>query len=152
KPIGGTEDSWTPPHWIESWQWAQGDGFVRDLADRTTLQQLGDERAELEADERSLLSEIIRLNTFLGLKRRMSDAVLAALPKFALAIRQLGNGTGISASRHRRSIREATFEAAIAVPCWILPEWRVSEQLPAELGAFDLVIVDEASQSDITAL
>ena len=43
-------------------------------------------------------------------------------------------------------------EAAQAVPCWILPEWRVAEQLPAELAAFDLVIIDEASQSDITAL
>ena len=34
----------------------------------------------------------------------------------------------------------------------IMPVWRVSETLPAELGSFDLVIVDEASQSDITAL
>ena len=33
-----------------------------------------------------------------------------------------------------------------------MPEWRVSEQLPPTLGMFDLVIVDEASQSDITAL
>ena len=33
-----------------------------------------------------------------------------------------------------------------------MPEWRVSEQLPSNLGMFDLVIVDEASQSNITAL
>jgi very-short-patch-repair endonuclease len=49
-------------------------------------------------------------------------------------------------------IRQATLDAADAVPCWILPEWRVSEQLPAKLNAFDLVIIDEASQSDITAI
>src|SRR6202035_4694516 len=35
-----------------------------------------------------------------------------------------------------------------AVPCWIMPAWRVSEQLPSKLGSFDLVILDEASQSD----
>jgi len=35
------------------------------------------------------------------------------------------------------------------VPCWIMPSWRVAEQLPGELGTFDLVIMDEASQSDI---
>jgi superfamily I DNA and/or RNA helicase len=28
----------------------------------------------------------------------------------------------------------------------------VSEQLPADLAAFDLVVIDESSQSDITAL
>lgn len=33
-----------------------------------------------------------------------------------------------------------------------MPEWRVAEQLPAELATFELVIIDEASQSDITAL
>jgi hypothetical protein len=39
-----------------------------------------------------------------------------------------------------------------AIPCWIMPHWRVSETLPAQLGAFDLVVIDEASQSDIAAL
>ncbi len=33
-----------------------------------------------------------------------------------------------------------------------MPTWRVSQFLPAEVGSFDLVIVDEASQSDLTAL
>jgi len=33
-----------------------------------------------------------------------------------------------------------------------MPTWRISESLPAVLGSFDLVIIDEASQSDITAL
>ena len=39
-----------------------------------------------------------------------------------------------------------------AVPCWIMPTWRVSEQLPATLASFDLVILDEASQSDAREL
>src|SRR3546814_19796885 len=33
-----------------------------------------------------------------------------------------------------------------------MPHSRVSESLPAELGIFDLVIVDEASQSTVSAL
>ena len=39
-----------------------------------------------------------------------------------------------------------------AIRCWIMPHWRVSESLPSELALFDLVIVDEASQSDLWAL
>jgi superfamily I DNA and/or RNA helicase len=39
-----------------------------------------------------------------------------------------------------------------AVPCWIMPTWRISESLPATLASFDLVIFDEASQSDISAM
>jgi hypothetical protein len=33
-----------------------------------------------------------------------------------------------------------------------MPHYRVSESLPAELGCFDLVVIDEASQSDLSAL
>jgi hypothetical protein len=33
-----------------------------------------------------------------------------------------------------------------------MPTWRVAEQLPAEMGAVELVIIDEASQSDVTEL
>ena len=39
-----------------------------------------------------------------------------------------------------------------AVPCWIMSHARISEAMPPRLGAFDLVVVDEASQSDLWAL
>lgn len=68
------------------------------------------------------------------------------------AFHAMGAGTGIRAIRHRRNAREAMTRAYRAVPCWVLPEWRVSETIPAEVGLFDLVIIDEASQSDIWAL
>lgn len=151
-PALATPDPWTPSDWRESWEWSRADGFIKKLADRGTIARLSAERTDLEAKQRSLLGEVVRLRTFLGLKRRMTNRIQAALAKFASAVARLGAGTGKSAGRHRRVIRDATMDAAAAVPCWILPEWRVSEQLPAELAAFDLVIIDEASQSDITAL
>lgn len=64
----------------------------------------------------------------------------------------MGSGTGVRAIRHRATARAAMLRAYQAVPCWVLPHWRVSETLPPEIGLFDLVIVDEASQSDIWAL
>lgn len=43
-------------------------------------------------------------------------------------------------------------DAQSAVPCWIMSHAKVAESMPAKLGAFDLVIVDEASQSNRWAL
>ena len=83
---------------------------------------------------------------------KITDSIEAALNKFTAAISRLGQGLGKSAARYRRIIRNSTFEASHAIPCWIMPEWRVSEQLPPDLGLFDLVIIDEASQSDVTSL
>jgi len=125
---------------------------VRHITDRRQTVALSSRRAALEHEQRRLLGEVIRLRTFMGLRRGITTTIATALTKFAMTVRKLGAGTGKAAERHRRAIREAAMEAAGAVPCWILPEWRVAEQLPSELAIFHLVIIDEASQSDITAL
>lgn len=151
EPVTG-DDRWTPETWGASWEWARADGYIRKLSDRCALEALSARRTELEDRQRRLMGEVVRVRTFIGLKLRITGSVAAALQRFALHVRQLGAGTGKSAERRRRAIRQATLDAAGAVPCWIMPEWRVAEQLPSELGIFDLVIIDEASQSDITAL
>jgi very-short-patch-repair endonuclease len=144
-------DTWTPANWRDTWEWAQADRFLRSLGDRQKVRFLTERRAAAETEQRRLFAEVIVLRTFLGLKPRLSEKVKSALAKFTAAIARLGQGTGQGAARQRRIIQEATQDTAHAVPCWILPEWRVAEQLPSELGVFDLVVVDEASQSDITA-
>jgi very-short-patch-repair endonuclease len=147
-----SEDAAVPVTWRRTWEWARTAGFIRRISDRDRIVQLSARRTELEAEQRRLLAEIVRLRTFIGLKQGITEKVSAALAKFVASVRRIGAGTGKSAERHRRASREAALDAAAAVPCWILPEWRIAEQLPSELGCFDLVIVDEASQSDITAL
>lgn len=79
----------------------------------------------------------------------MTGPVRAALMMFVTALRKIGKGTGKGAGRHRKDARTAMAQCYGAIPCWIMPSWRVAEQLPSELGSFDLVIMDEASQSDI---
>jgi AAA domain len=146
------DERWTPLDWRAAWEWARGEGYLRSLGDREGFRALSIDRNAAEAEQQRLFAEVVRLRTFLGMKSTLTQRVQAALARFSSAIARLGRGTGKTAGRYRRIIQEAAFDAAQAVPCWILPEWRVAEQLPAELGAFDLVIVDEASQSDITAL
>lgn len=145
-------DPWISSTWKDSWDWARADGHMRDISNRGMLATLSAKRAALDQKQRELLGEIVRVRTFIGLKQGITGRIASALTKFAMKVRQLGAGTGKSAERHRRAIREATLEASDAVPCWILPEWRVAEQLSSELATFDLVIIDEASQSDITSL
>ena len=137
----------------ETWEWACAAGYLRRITDRAHAANLSARRAALDDEQRRLLGEIIRVCVpFMGLRRGITTTIATALTKFAMTVRKLGAGTGKAAERHRRAIREAAMEAAGAVPCWILPEWRVAEQLPSELAIFHLVIIDEASQSDITAL
>jgi hypothetical protein len=50
------------------------------------------------------------VRTFIGLKQGITERIASALTKFGIKVRQLGAGTGKSAERHRRAIREATLE------------------------------------------
>jgi very-short-patch-repair endonuclease len=152
EPVEGVDDPWTPANWSESWIWARQRSFLQEIDGRERLKLLAAERLTLDADLKRLLAEVVKLRTFLGLKVNMTERIAGALSRFMTHIANIGAGTGVRARRYRRDARTAMEECYAGVPCWIMPTWRVSEHFPAALGAFDLVIVDEASQSDVTAL
>lgn len=74
-----------------------------------------------------------------------------ALSLYISSLSKMGKGDGKRALRHRRNAQEAMKKCYDLVPCWIMPLDKVCEQMPAEIGLFDLVIIDESSQLDITA-
>ncbi len=152
QPAGDTDDPLTPGAWRESWQWARVSGYLRRIDGRGRIRHLSQLRLEYEDDRRKTFAEVVKLRTYLGLKRNLTDRIQAALVMFTQALSDLGTGKGIRAPRFRRFAREAMERCYSAVPCWIMPTWRVSEHLPAEIGSFHLVIVDEASQSSVEAL
>ncbi len=116
------------------------------------LKKLAKDRHEVEGDLSRAYRDIVVKRTWLKLAENASPSIRAALQAYLNAIQKIGKGTGKRAVRYRQDARMAASQANPAVPCWIMPHYRVSESLPAELGCFDLVIIDEASQSDLTAL
>jgi hypothetical protein len=112
-----------------------------------SAQRLVGQRLGIETELREGFARLVKERTFFNLAVSMKGAAKAALQGFANIIRRLGAGGGQRAVLHRQNARQATEGCYDAVPCWIMPSWRVSEQLPAALGMFDLVILDEASQS-----
>lgn len=152
EPVNEAPDRWTPATWRESWNWARQESYLGRIDGRDRIRSLANELLQHEDELRKTFQKVVEERTFLGLMTSMTEQVQSALVQFVAAIRRIGKGTGIRARRFRRDARTAMERSYSAVPCWIMPTWRVSESLPAELGSFDLVIVDEASQSDITAL
>ena len=55
-----------------------------------------------------------------------------------------------AAARDHEDLAAAMATCADAIPCWIMPTWRISQCLPARLAAFDLVVLDEASKNDVS--
>lgn len=148
----GSEDELIPGDWSKRWRMRRLSTWLSRIDRHSRLIEIGKERAEKEELLREAYERSIELRTWLQLSLKATDNVKSALAAYADAVRRIGKGTGKRAGRYRRQAREASDRAKWALPCWIMPHYRVSESLPADFGLFDLVIVDEASQSTVSAL
>ena len=152
EPAGDAADLAAPNEWREAWEWAARLTYLETIGASSYLAELHQERLEIEKALRDGFAALVKERTFFNLAATMKGSAKAALQGFANIIRRLGAGTGQRAVLHRQNARQAMQNCYEAVPCWIMPTWRVSEQLPATLASFDLVILDEASQSDAREL
>ena len=108
-----------------------------------------------------VVCELVAASAKRALRRGMSAETCASLQRLVSAVSNTapssssagggGNDSGRSA-RYRQDLANALEGCASTIPCWIMPTWRISQCLPAHVGSFDLVVLDEASQSDIGAL
>jgi hypothetical protein len=137
-----------PPDWQQAWDWAAQLAYLQAIGATDDLAKLHAQRLLIEQDLRDGFARLVKERTFFNLAVTIKGTAKSALQGFANIIRRLGAGGGQRAVLHRQNARQAMEGCYDAVPCWIMPSWRVSEQLPAALGTFDLVILDEASQSD----
>lgn len=151
-PATAELDVLTPISWREAWNWRLAVLFLDRIDGHKKIRELFEERRKLTSALARTYQDLVAEKTWLGVHRNSPDAVRQALQTYLNAVQSMGGGTGVRAVRHRKTAREAMTRAYQAVPCWVLPHWRVSETLPAEIGLFDLVVIDEASQSDIWAL
>lgn len=147
-----SDDKLLPESLLQDWRLKRLAGHLQAIDSQEEFKKLSAMRTGIEHDLARAYDELVVKRTWLKLVEKATPGVRAALQAYLNAIQRLGKGTGKRAFRYRRDARNAAAQAHRAVPCWIMPHYRVSESLPAELGCFDLVVIDEASQSDLSAL
>jgi very-short-patch-repair endonuclease len=135
-----------------SWDWAATGDWLRgqDTTDVNTLQA---KAAMIEEQLRSQVERLaaVRAWTHAVSPGRLTGQAQADLHQYAQLVRRLGKGTGKYADRRRADIRKAMDRCRAAVPVWIMPIYRIAEQLRVAPNMFDLVVVDEASQAGLEA-
>jgi len=75
-----------------------------------------------------------------------------ALQGWKLTEKKIGKGTGKNAAKYRKEAQKLMTICQTAVPVWIMSINKALETLDPAKNKFDVIIVDEASQSDISAL
>ena len=145
-------DSAQPPgDCASAWRWRQ---WCQELDRRASVSmtELQERLDKTENDLREVAAQIIEHETWAAQCERTGLQAKQALMGFVQTIRKIGKGTGKRVPELLRKARELLASARRAVPVWIMPLSRVYESFDPREKKFDVVIIDEASQSDVTAL
>jgi len=98
------------------------------------------------------IQELSRRRSWKKALERIDPQTVISMNRYAYESRKLGAGTGASAIRRRREIRNYLQKCTEAIPAWIMPISRVAQQFTPKIEMFDVVIVDEASQAGLDSL
>ena len=135
-----------------SWNWARVRNWLTGLNDPDTERGLTAELDALVHHEQEVLTGLVAAKAWGHCCSRLSAGDRQALQAWSLAVRRIGKGTGKYANMHRRAAREHLDQCRSAIPAWIMPIHRVAETIRPGQDLFDVIIVDEASQSGTDAL
>jgi very-short-patch-repair endonuclease len=147
------DDAWVTwlHRWPQAWAWACTRTWITAQAEPGREARL---EAELDAavrDLSKLTADLAAAKAWKASMERMNAQQVQALQSYRSAMSNVGKGTGRYAERFRQAAREAMVVAQEAVPAWVMPVQQVLASIPAKPNAFDVVIVDEASQAELTS-
>lgn len=120
--------------------------------DRLSLPSLSRRLESRRGALRERTAELADCRAWRAQVQRTSHAQRQALMGFAAAKKRIGKGTGKRAATYAKMAREQMSEAREAVPVWIMPIVQAAEVFDPRKTRFDVVIVDESSQCEVTGL
>lgn len=138
------------PSLAEAWAWSAWRDRMERLTDPEAERTLRRRLTEADDEARIMLARLAAARAWhrcLGLLTGDQSRALSAYQQAARRIK------GKYQHRYRRDAQAALRKAQTAVPAWIMPLHQVAETVPMDRpGLFDVVIVDEASQSGLEAM
>ncbi|MEU3659843.1 AAA domain-containing protein [Streptomyces sp. NPDC032940] len=138
------------PQLAQAWAWTAWRERMERLTDPEAERTLRRKLTEADDEARIMLARLAAARAWhrcLGLLTGDQSRALSAYQQAARRIK------GKYQHRYRRDAQAALRKAQTAVPAWIMPLHQVAETVPMDRpGMFDVVIVDEASQSGLEAM
>ncbi len=146
-------DDWTERlrRWPEAWARACAATWLQVQIDPGREQRLEADLAIATKDLARLTGRLAAARSWRACLSRMNATQVQALQSYKNNMANVGKGTGKYAERYRQAARDAMRVAQDAVPAWVMPIQQVLASVPPRANAFDVVIVDEASQAELTS-
>ncbi len=136
--------------WPQAWARAVARSWVEEQTAAGAEQELEAELEATTADLEKITADLAAEQAWNACLRRMTAEQVGALNSYASNAGNAGK-SGKYHERFRAAAREAMSVAQGAVPAWVMPIKHVLDTVPPRQNAFDVIIVDEASQAELTS-
>jgi superfamily I DNA and/or RNA helicase len=137
--------------WEKAWKWTKWNNILCEIQE-VDLEALEKNIAQQKIKEKYIIKELVSKKSWLNQIERTTEAQKRSLFTWMEAIKRIGKGTGTQAVKYRKIAQKEMENCKDVIPVWIMPINRVMENLKLTDNLFDVVIVDESSQSDISAI
>ncbi len=132
----------------KAWRWRRAEAWLERFAKEHST-DIADELHQTKGRLHKATQTLVALKAWQSCMGNLSSnpAQQGALTAWQQMVKKIGKGKGKYAETYRRDARKYMQQCRNAIPAWIMPLYRVAEQVEAEPEVFDVVIVDEASQT-----
>ncbi|MBR5207736.1 MAG: hypothetical protein IKV65_04470, partial [Erysipelotrichaceae bacterium] len=136
-----------------AWKWKQYSGIIAEIT-AVPFEELQKHSLVLSKKYRDATARYAEKCAWYHLMKRTEHDIdmKQALQGWKQTVKKIGKGTGKNAPKHRAEARRLMSKCQTAVPAWIMPINKALESLNPHENRFDVIIVDEASQADVSAL
>ncbi len=137
----------------DAWKWKQYYGIIEEIT-KEPFAELQEKSLFLSKEYRNITAKYAEKCAWYDLltKTERDIDMKQALVGWKQTVKKIGKGTGKNAPMYRAKSRELMVKCQNAVPAWIMPIGKALESLNPKENKFDVVIIDEASQSDVSSL
>lgn len=146
-------DAIVPSNINDAWRWKQYYGIIEKIVEEP-FSELQKQSLSLSKEYRKITAKFAEKSAWYHLLCRTEHdiSMKQALQGWKLTVKKIGKGTGKNAPMYRAKARELMAKCQDAVPAWVMPIGKALESLNPRTNKFDIIIIDEASQSDISSL
>ena len=131
----------------EAWEWKRADQWLKEKTSENFLKELNQDRDDLLKKQKQNMELLASKKAWRFCLSQIKNEELSSLKGWIQAISKIGKGTGITASKHRKVAKKRMEECKTTIPAWIMPLYRVVENIKPNAEPFDIAIIDEASQT-----
>lgn len=150
----GTHGLNTVPNSIENaWKWKQYSEILSEML-QEPYDELQKKSNSLSKEYRKITAEYAENCAWYHLLRRTESnkTMQQSLIGWKQTVKKIGKGTGKNAPKLKAEAKKLMAECQRAVPAWIMTVNKALDSLDPRQNRFDIIIIDEASQSDLSSM